>query len=516
MSPRALAIGAGLAVLLGPAGAGAAPPWESREDILCRVNSAVGFSYWWGNSCWCASGCNRNTSCGAGGCSGSCPGCNHWGSYGADCSGLVNKAWQVPGAQTLSSCSHGPYTASSYTASATWWTRISRSSLQPADALASSSHVMIFDSGDPWGWLVSYEARGCSYGIVHNSRTCSSAYSGARRDNITTCECSSGQTQSQGCGNCGTRTRTCGGNCQWGSWSSCQGQGACAAGSTQSAGCCDCGTHSRSCGGNCQWSGWSACSGPDPAGGSQWCDTGQIGPCAEGRMRCLSGCLACVRTYEPIPELCDAVDNDCNGAADEGDPQQMGTTVPSLAARLVDGSWPTVLAPSESATAWAEFENLGSATWRRGLVWLGSQAAAAGQASPLFDPDGWPAWNVAATLDEDVPPGERAFLAFSIRAPEAAGSEAADAFRLMGPGGVMLDCPSPEIALQTLVLVRDGEPPVEAAAPVAEVPTGEIGLGCQGRSDLAPGGPRVPVAGLLAALFLLPALRRGSTGTRPS
>ncbi|MCA9517184.1 MAG: M23 family metallopeptidase, partial [Myxococcales bacterium] len=48
------------------------------------------------------------------------------------------------------------------------------------------------------------------------------SYSGAPgADCEVQCQCSPGQTQSQGCGRCGTQTRTCGGNCQWGGWSGC-------------------------------------------------------------------------------------------------------------------------------------------------------------------------------------------------------------------------------------------------------------------------------------------------------
>ena len=73
------------------------PPSETVDDILCRGQSAVGFSYAWGGECWCATGCSPDFgSCDAGSCSGSCPSCTHYGTYGADCSGFVSRAWQVP------------------------------------------------------------------------------------------------------------------------------------------------------------------------------------------------------------------------------------------------------------------------------------------------------------------------------------------------------------------------------------------------------------------------------------
>ena len=79
------------------------------------------------------------------------------------------------------------------------------------------------------------------------------------------------QSQSQGCGNCGTQsqTRTCTASCGWGAWSgwgTCTSQGACKPGATETAsqGCGNCGTqsHTRTCNASCAWGaygGWSTC-----------------------------------------------------------------------------------------------------------------------------------------------------------------------------------------------------------------------------------------------------------------
>ncbi|MFH2008919.1 MAG: CHAP domain-containing protein [bacterium] len=64
------------------------------------------------------------------------------------------------------------------------------------------------------------------------------------------CECNPGDVETRGCPNCGTESRTCGGNCAWGSWGSCQGQGVCEAGTQQ--GCGSCGG-TQSCESSCQW-----------------------------------------------------------------------------------------------------------------------------------------------------------------------------------------------------------------------------------------------------------------------
>jgi len=190
------------------------PPNESADDIVCRAASAVGFSYWWGHSCWCNDGCSPKYSCGKGGCSGSCPNCTHWGGYGADCSGLVNKSWQVPGPVSISgTCGHGPYVAASYKSSTSYWNVISRSNAGKADVLASSSHIVLIHYGDPWGSMMVYEAKGCSYGVVHNVRTCSSSYSAARRINIVNNSCGNGKCDNgESCKSCPKDCGKCCGN----------------------------------------------------------------------------------------------------------------------------------------------------------------------------------------------------------------------------------------------------------------------------------------------------------------
>ena len=73
--------------------------------------------------------------------------------------------------------------------------------------------------------------------------------------------CTAGTTQSQSCGNCGTQSRTCQANNQWGDWSDCTGQGTCIPTTTESQSCGLGGTQSRACSSSCEWNSWGLCIG---------------------------------------------------------------------------------------------------------------------------------------------------------------------------------------------------------------------------------------------------------------
>ncbi len=48
------------------------------------------------------------------------------------------------------------------------------------------------------------------------------------------------------------------------------------------------------------------------------CSTGLPGPCGAGQFQCIGGALTCVQTVMPQPEVCNGVDDDCNGLIDDG------------------------------------------------------------------------------------------------------------------------------------------------------------------------------------------------------
>jgi hypothetical protein len=165
-----------------PRAASASPAPMTRAEIINLAKSGVGYSYYWGHGSWRTDGTQH------GSCSGSCPGCSHSGAYGADCSGFAAKVWQVPSPSAVTTDSH-PYSTYNFRNETTHWTRISRDDTKPADCMvynsSGSGHIVVYESGDPWGSFWAYECKGCSYGCVHNLRTASSSYIAIQRNNLT-------------------------------------------------------------------------------------------------------------------------------------------------------------------------------------------------------------------------------------------------------------------------------------------------------------------------------------------
>jgi hypothetical protein len=55
-------------------------------------------------------------------------------------------------------------------------------------------------------------------------------------------------------------------------------------------------------------------------GGGLACSTGSLGVCGAGTTSCQNGAIACVQNVLPSAESCDGLDNNCNGSVDEGNP----------------------------------------------------------------------------------------------------------------------------------------------------------------------------------------------------
>jgi hypothetical protein len=165
-----------------PSGDAGAAGAFTRDDAIARARQSVGFGYWWGHGRWRSEGIRPEWK---GTCSGSCPNCTYAGTYGADCSGMIAKAWKVPSWNDDVSVDKHPFGTIHFVASNSLWRDVSRSSLVKADALVyntnGAGHILMYESGDGWGSVYAYECKGCSYGCVRNLRSVSSAYKGIRR-----------------------------------------------------------------------------------------------------------------------------------------------------------------------------------------------------------------------------------------------------------------------------------------------------------------------------------------------
>ena len=157
------------------------------------------------------------------------------------------------------------------------------------------------------------DGQSCSAGSECCSNDCTCGTCGGSCDYSPDC---SPLSESEGCGNCGTQTRTrdtlcCGGCTDWSAWSSCTGEGVCSPGSTDAQGV-SCGSgiclggkvQVRTCQSNCLWGKWYDVLDCSTKGNECW--TGDWSSCIR-----TSPTLTCTGTKTQSYKTCDA-DGSCS------------------------------------------------------------------------------------------------------------------------------------------------------------------------------------------------------------
>ncbi|MBI2377689.1 MAG: hypothetical protein HYV07_27050 [Deltaproteobacteria bacterium] len=137
--------------------------------------------------------------------------------------------------------------------------------------------------------------------------------------------CTVGATESEPCGSCGMRTRTCTGG-TWSQFGSCSVEGECSPGSVDTRACATAGTESRMCDAACHWGAYGGCTGECAGADTRSCYDGPsgtdgVGQCAAGSQACTAGAWGlCMNQTLPAAEVCgNTRDDDCDRRTDAED-----------------------------------------------------------------------------------------------------------------------------------------------------------------------------------------------------
>lgn len=200
----------------------------SVGEMLELLKDAPGNGYQWAGSTW-SSDSARQGKCvlvppdSTEGCPDECDYPNGDASggtiTGSDCAGLVSKAWQLGGPQSVDKPAKVRFGARAFRTSSVDWDVVDFADLQPGDSVSNGDHVMFFDrkEGEKYYW---YEAMGCRWGIVHGARrtfTKSSWIAARRKDISADRECSTNTCSGHGAcsrGICTCQTGYTGRDCE--------------------------------------------------------------------------------------------------------------------------------------------------------------------------------------------------------------------------------------------------------------------------------------------------------------
>lgn len=267
------------------------------------------------------------------------------------------------------------------------------------------------------------------------------------------------------CGKCGTQKRTCTSQCVWTGYSDCSDQGQCSPGATELKTCGDCMYQTRTCSDQCGWTKYSECTLLSDESILTACNTGKLGTCAAGHLVCVDERVTCAVIHDPSQEICDGLDNDCDGTIDN-EAQELSAPAPDLAAELLEIDAPKALEQGSSANVTVTFENVGNVSWSAGDVRLESRGFNQKSTSILRD-SSWLDETVVTALNSPVDPGQTATFQFVVSVTENMASRLNDVcaecdfqngeflieerFVLVEKSTGQLRCPSPEAALKILL-----------------------------------------------------------------